>query len=162
MTPKFKLLSILFTLQFANLIQAQSPCNIFSIEATNYQVVNCKGLVFQSFIGPLGGQYSDCGKLNFSPIITPPNITTTIGDINYSEELVIYPNPVLNSLKIKSSQSEKIDKIEVKNLLGQILETYQDILLDEQVNVESLNAGTYLMLIYIKEDIKIKKFIKIN
>lgn len=68
------------------------------------------------------------------------------------ERLHIYPNPTSNYIYLSASQ--KIDKIEVYDLLGkQVLSTNQT----EKVNLDKLSEGLYLVKIYSEDQFQTKK-----
>ncbi|SDS53516.1 Por secretion system C-terminal sorting domain-containing protein [Formosa sp. Hel1_31_208] len=70
---------------------------------------------------------------------------------------VIYPNPVLDKLYIKTLK--EIDQIVVMNALGQRL-IYKPHLYDDQLDVSKLNAGQYVVSFRIENTTIRRKFIK--
>ena len=73
------------------------------------------------------------------------------------KQLKVYPNPVTNILTIKSVIIP-IDKVEIFSLSGKMI---KEIKLDyDKINTSELSKGVYLLRIYSKNNIFIKKIIK--
>ena len=74
----------------------------------------------------------------------------------------VYPNPVLNSMKIQmSNRATNIDQIEITNMNGNIVWTGSSESLEKEINLSTLSSGSYIVKIKNKEGVGIKKFIKI-
>jgi endo-1,3(4)-beta-glucanase len=87
---------------------------------------------------------SSCGSLS-------------IVDESLDTKIVMFPNPVNNKLFIKS-QSEDLIKIEIYSVFGNLVKSATKNL--NEINVEDLSSGLYLIKIYtLKESIS-KKLIK--
>jgi endo-1,3(4)-beta-glucanase len=72
-------------------------------------------------------------------------------------KIVMFPNPVNNKLFIKS-QSEDLIKIDIYSVFGNLVKSATKNL--NEINVEDLSSGLYLIKIYtLKESIS-KKLIK--
>lgn len=137
-----------------------------------YSMVNNSGnLTVTTMIQGFGTyEYSlDDGPRQYSPIFTnvsegPHTITVwdTEGGTNYSctplvlnintqlntvdlttVDFQISPNPVVDLLKIKSDKS--INNIHIYNLLGQIVFEKDVNQTEVEINLDSLNSGSYLM-----------------
>lgn len=80
--------------------------------------------------------------------------TTNFDDI----EISVFPNPVLNDLEIRSS--ETIDEIKVFNLLGQQLISVKPIQNNTKIDFSNYSKGTYLVKIASGNQITVKKIIK--
>ncbi len=78
-------------------------------------------------------------EVNFS------NVLTSISNINDNNEVVIYPNPFVDDIKIKSGKH--IDKILIFNSIGRIVETYYPELNSYDMNLERLSLGEYFVVI---------------
>jgi len=75
---------------------------------------------------------------------------------NVFTNLVIYPNPASSTLNIDNAENSTI---EVYDLLGRIILSKTNISLKEQINVSTLNAGTYLIRITNENKVVTDKFI---
>lgn len=71
----------------------------------------------------------------------------------------MYPNPARNTLYLKTTFGEKIDKVEIFDLSGKKLKSLFVANVGE-VNISDLNTGIYLIKAYIKDKIFSEKFIK--
>lgn len=95
------------------------------------------------------------GKIDFSPIVS---VTFKIDNSNTEPLLTIYPNPAKNELWLKSSETintENALKVEVYNILGEMVESF--IMTD---NLQKLNINTYQKGLYlIKEGSQIQKLV---
>jgi len=73
----------------------------------------------------------------------------------------LYPNPVLNSMKIQMQNSEtQIDKVEITHINGNVVWTGSSGSLDKDIDLSRLYSGAYFVKIISKEGIGVKKFIK--
>ncbi|MEM0575618.1 T9SS type A sorting domain-containing protein [Flavobacterium polysaccharolyticum] len=73
-----------------------------------------------------------------------------------STKLTLYPNPVSSDLNIDSD--EAIQKVEVYNLTGSIVNTYQGS--NTSIDMSNLANGTYLVKVHTENSVTIKKIIK--
>ena len=85
------------------------------------------------------------------------NCTLSALDNVLSNSIILYPNPVKNRLEIKSPVKE-ITKVEVYSVLGKRLLQFNANL--EQISVDDLSSGLYLIKIYADELSYTTKFIK--
>ena len=85
------------------------------------------------------------------------NCTLSALDNVLSNSIILYPNPVKNRLEIKSPAKE-ITKVEVYSVLGKQLLKFNTNL--DQINVDDLSSGLYLIKIYADELSYTTKFIK--
>lgn len=72
-------------------------------------------------------------------------------------KLSIYPNPVTNTLYIKTNANEVIEQVEVMDLLGALIATEQST---EQIDMSQFKTGIYLIRIYTNQGIVTKKVVK--
>lgn len=88
----------------------------------------------------------------------PCNNTTNSSVVNLNK-LKIYPNPTTNDLTVTSGSI--IDKIEIYNLLGEIIKSIESINgLTKTIDVSQLSKGTYFIKAYQSNDIQTKEIIK--
>lgn len=78
--------------------------------------------------------------------------------VNHSSNLLIYPNPVVQSLVIQ--QNQRIDKIEVVNIFGQIAFSAECNANQIEINFSDLSVGIYLIQIYSGNSIHSQRIIK--
>ena len=73
------------------------------------------------------------------------NLSTSINNPSDKDEVLIYPNPFVDNIKI---QAEKhIDKILIIDCIGRIVETYYPELNSYDMNLEKLSLGRYFIAI---------------
>ena len=76
-------------------------------------------------------------------------------DFQLNDNFSVYPNPTKNQFQLSTEIS--IDKVEVLNLQGQVIKTFES---QDSYNVNDLSAGIYLVMIHSEEGKGIKKIIK--
>ena len=82
-----------------------------------------------------------------------------LGNENFAfQQFNYYPNPVKNNLSI--SNGTLIRKIEVKSILGQIIQTKQVNSLQTDIDLSYLTSGVYFVTIYSESQEKMIKIIK--
>ncbi|WP_343607527.1 DUF7619 domain-containing protein [Chryseobacterium oranimense] len=113
----------------------------------------------------MGDAFSNTASIYFdynAPIITN-TYTTTVRNVlavsetkTGNENISIYPNPVEDTLYIKSG--EEIIKVEIYDASGRILNTTG--VKANSVNVTGLAKGNYLIKLFTKDKTMVQKFIK--
>jgi endo-1,3(4)-beta-glucanase len=81
----------------------------------------------------------------------------SIVDASLNTKIVMYPNPVNNKLFIKS-QSEDLIEIEIYSIFGNLVKSATKNL--NEINVEDLSSGLYLIKIYTLKGSTLKKLLK--
>ena len=88
----------------------------------------------------------------------------TINDVSVNEvssEIKIFPNPVHNTLYIKSKLNDQNTKIEVYNYLGKLVDANQNKIEQYmQIDVSKLSSGIYIIKLKSEDFISQKEFIK--
>ena len=88
----------------------------------------------------------------------------TINDVSVNEvesDINIFPNPVHNTLQIKSKLNNQNTIIEVYNYLGKLLDAYQNMNSQHaQIDVSKLSSGIYIVKLKSQDFIIQKEFIK--
>lgn len=70
----------------------------------------------------------------------------------------IYPNPATNIIKIPNKDFGSEVFFEIRNFLGQIVQTGR---VNDEINISSLKSGGYLLFLRDKRTLKFSKFIKL-
>ncbi|WP_420572042.1 choice-of-anchor J domain-containing protein [Kordia sp.] len=82
----------------------------------------------------------------------------SVGEVN-SNDFKFYPNPTTGLIQFESTLP--ITKLEVINLFGQqVLRTDNEILATNQLDISSLKAGTYIMVVTIGDNVSSYKVVK--
>ncbi len=104
---------------------------------------------------------------NRNPFIDHPEFVNLIWDPgsasvknSTADHLRIFPNPTKDKIEIQYFDKQKIDKIEIYNLLGK-LELSTNTGEDHLVDVSSLSKGIYFLKLITGNEMITKKFIKI-
>lgn len=71
-------------------------------------------------------------------------------------KFTVYPNPAKNTITISSA----IDKLEITDITGRIVLMQNNIAPNNQIDIQKLSPGNYLIKAYKAEDIHIIKFVK--
>ena len=93
---------------------------------------------------------SNCGGGNVSSFTAQNNFTTKSATgieqlANNNEQLTIYPNPASSELRITNYEL-RIEKIEIENILGQLMTVYNSSFnTPTSVDVSSLQKGIYFL-----------------
>ena len=105
-------------------------------------------------------QHSDSTNVLFTPGTrtdgSPFRSSTGLTDIDKSFEFNLYPNPAIDQLRIETK--ENIDQIEIFNLSGQIVHSFNSQ--SKVINVQDLVPGVYFIRLSANENFTMKKFIK--
>ena len=103
-------------------------------------------------------------------LLTAPIFTTGIYGFDNSSidpvqeqdsiiEFSFYPNPASDWINFNSTKT--VSKIEVYNLLGQKVRSFQDNLLaNQRVGIGDLETGNYLLKVYFEKETQIFRLIK--
>lgn len=116
---------------------------------TRVTITDTDGLQLYRLIGSWGaeetGQFSSDGILNVNQ--------SQLDNVN------VYPNPAQETLNISNAETASI---EVYDMLGRMILSKENISINEQLNVSSLNAGAYFVKISKEGTSTTKKFIVTN
>lgn len=98
----------------------------------------------------------DTGTLEIDRVVVNNSNTPLYQEsLLLNQEISLYPNPVVNKLNIDSNL--EIQKVEIYNLNGQLVKTFENI---ENGDISELNSGVYLVKIHSPENSITKKIIK--
>ena len=133
------------------------------------QMDNVGGLRFKKTLGGLnsgetityGCKFAFAGGLAVTKYISY-EVGSSCGSLSIVDEsldtqIVMYPNPVNNKLFIKS-KSEDLIKVEIYSVFGNLVKSTTKNL--NEINVEDLSSGLYLIKIFTLEGSISKKLIK--
>jgi len=84
------------------------------------------------------------------------NITGTVGVNEYDNVVRIYPNPVQNMLNINANSN--IDRVEVYNMMGQMVGSYNVNESNTQINTSNYANGVYTVKISTENGMTTQKF----
>lgn len=123
----------------------------------------------------LGGTIADCVEGTIMKVFTfPYNANNTLGTVNTvdilmgegvvglndvmtSVEANLYPNPANSHINVSSLSI--IDRVQITNVLGQIVMTKEIGANGANINIENLEAGNYFVTIYTKQGVATKKLL---
>ena len=98
----------------------------------------------------------DSGTLEIDRVVVNnSNTPLSQESLFLNQEISLYPNPVVNKLNIDSNF--EIQKVEIYNLNGQLVKTFENI---ENGDISEMNSGVYLVKIHSPENSITKKIIK--
>ncbi len=89
--------------------------------------------------------------------ITQPCLFVNVNEINNDYSLV-YPNPVENSIYFKNLNSN-FEKIVLQDMNGRVIFSEQNFSTENHLNVEQLNNGIYMLIMFNKDMIFKEKII---
>ncbi len=72
------------------------------------------------------------------------------------ENLVLYPNPAQHTINLKNAENADI---QVYDVLGKLILSQTHLSVNAQINVSTLEAGTYFMKISRNNDVTVKRFL---
>jgi hypothetical protein len=91
-------------------------------------------------------------------VMIPAFIPTSVSEKNTSNvQLLVSPNPANNTISL-SSVPPSCDKIEIVSVHGQIVQTVFSGF--ENINIQSLPSGVYLLKMHTKSGIQTTTFVK--
>ncbi len=123
----------------------------------------------------LGGAINDCVEGTIMKVYTfPYNANNQLGTVNLVDILMgegvvglndvmtnveanLYPNPANQYFNVSSLSI--IDRVQITNVLGQVVMTKEIGANGANINIESLEAGNYFVTIYTNEGVATKKLL---
>ena len=85
--------------------------------------------------------------------------TLGIQENSFASAITIYPNPVKNTLQIKT-QDKTIDQINIYNVLGSRIRQLDIDNVSPNIDVSNLASGVYYIQLYSGKNVALKKFVK--
>ncbi|MDY0015913.1 MAG: T9SS type A sorting domain-containing protein [Bacteroidales bacterium] len=133
----------------------------FPIREGHRTAISCGFIDNDSFLDLIIGNFA--GGLSYYKGINPPPISIGIKELkkqNKTEEIHIYPNPTQDNLHIKS-ETLNIIQIEVIDLFGRKLKSFQLENTFTEIKLSDLKQGMYFLFITTEDKhIAIRKIIK--
>jgi|GEM_PF-1431254 len=74
------------------------------------------------------------------------------------EDIILYPNPSNNFIKIESIQNKQLDRIEIYGVSGVLIQSVTNT--NNPINVSQLSTGVYFVKVFYQGSFITKKFIK--
>lgn len=123
----------------------------------------------------LGGTIADCVEGTIMKVFTfPYNANNTLGTVNTVDILMgegvvglndvmtnveanLYPNPANQYFNVSSLSI--IDRVQISNVLGQVVMTKEIGANGANINIENLEAGNYFVTIYTNQGVVTKKLL---
>lgn len=91
---------------------------------------------------------------------TQINITSALSDRDFkSESFSVFPNPTSDFIYVTGNNKDSISKISISDMLGKNVLTSSQ-LINEKIDVSSLNSGIYILTVSSDNSQKTLKFIK--
>ncbi len=128
-----------------------------------YTIYTKPGLTTGTIIKARAGIYFDD-----NPVVLTNETETKIGcptvvqvnNIAANKDILIYPNPTKELLFV-SAASKSINRVEISNSIGQVIQQTNVTSNEIQLNVANISAGLYYVIIYTNDGKVTKKFIKL-
>lgn len=86
-----------------------------------------------------------------------PNTLLSTNDFEFSNKIVLYPNPTKNSFYL----SQDVAQVEIYTISGQLVKTYNSVIAQNEIPIEFLENGIYFVKIKTSDGlVETKKLIK--
>ena len=134
-----------------------------SVPLTTYSAKICEGEIYNDAnfteLTQAGTYYNRLKNENGCDSVICLTLTVTVGivEANNYADLQVYPNPVKNELTIKNEELREGSVVEIFNIMGQKLLSFEPLpSLEPTIDVSCLSSGMY----FLKVDNKMVKFVK--
>lgn len=114
-----------------------------------------EGTIMKVFTFPYNGN-NELGTVNTVDILMGEGVVG-LNDVMTNVEANLYPNPANQYFNVSSLSI--IDRVQITNVLGQIVMTKEIGANGANINIESLEAGNYFVTIYTKQGVATKKLL---
>ncbi|WP_185094402.1 T9SS type A sorting domain-containing protein [Marivirga tractuosa] len=95
----------------------------------------------------------------------------TDGKFEYSQALrveygvnrtEVFPNPFTDKIFVKTNGENSVERIELKNITGNAINITNEYLGQNnwEINTQSLETGTYILYVYMKNQVEVRKIVK--
>ena len=102
--------------------------------------------------------YENGGMVHCVTQQQPAGTVLGLNQFENNLDIKMYPNPTQDSFQIQSKSL--FDKLEIYNELGQLVLSKNDLVVNESISVDNLQAGIYLVKLYSNEVTRTLKLIK--
>ena len=99
---------------------------------------------------------NELGTVNLVELVMGEGVVG-LNDVMTSVEANLYPNPANNFINVSSLSI--IDRVQITNVLGQVVMTKEIGANGANINIESLEAGNYFVTIYTNQGVATKKLL---
>ncbi len=114
-----------------------------------------EGTIMKVFTFPYNGN-NELGTVNTVDILMGEGVVG-LNDVMTSVEANLYPNPANSHINVSSLSI--IDRVQITNVLGQVVMTKEIGANGANINIENLEAGNYFVTIYTKQGVATKKLL---
>ena len=127
-------------------------------EGTAYSTTNAATIPQENITSLVGVAPFNNQRIGYFTI----NLVSVLGvkDESFDREITLYPNPSNGFISLTNSSINKIDKIEIYDLIGK--QVHKEIVNDRELinlELENLNSGVYLVKVFSGNRNSIKKLI---
>ncbi len=89
-----------------------------------------------------------------------PDLIVELNDLDETNGIWIFPNPVKNELNIKIDPGSKFNEIRIYSLGGKVIWSKPLITLSEQIDISELKTSTYILKVVGQNSAKVQRFVK--
>ena len=104
-----------------------------------------------------GGLFTVAGNLSANYLSRWSSSATFIFEKEINQTVKIFPNPIEGDIQFLAN--EKINKIEILNLSGELITSSSEFDWQGILNLHNIAIGIYVIKIYLKDKIEVKKLI---
>lgn len=127
-----------------------------SYEDLGGTIADCvEGTIMKVFTFPYNGN-NELGTVNLVDVRMGEGVVG-LNDVMTNVEANLYPNPANQYFNVSSLSI--IDRVQISNVLGQIVMTKEIGANGANINIESLEAGNYFVTIYTNQGVATKKLL---
>ena len=135
---------------WAGSVQKIDVAYVFAQDNSTTGVQAGKNLFLQ-YVDQIKSMYTN-GTLNCTPIIT------NIAQKNNENDLMLYPNPVIDKVYLKGLTNENIRCIKLFTITGELVKEYHSK--DKVLELNNLETGIYFLTIVTNNNRLVRKLIK--
>lgn len=141
----------------ANLVVSGTNVTWYATLADAQAGVNALPLTTQLVSGATYYAVSTVNGCRSAALAVTVTVSLNVNAFDFAQ-LKVYPNPVIERLNI--SFDHQLEKVEVYNLLGQVVRLQEPNFTETEVDMSNLPASTYIVRIYSNDSVKEVKVIK--
>lgn len=127
-----------------------------SYEDLGGTITDCEeGTIMKVYTFPFNGN-NELGTVNLVDVLMGEGVVG-LNDVMTNVEANLYPNPANSHINVSSLSI--IDRVQITNVLGQVVMTKEIGANGANINIESLEAGNYFVTIYSNDGVATKKLL---